>query len=336
MAHIYTPRSLSDIRELRMRIETEDPLFYGLKKLKMRGRDLANIPPALFHLQELEVLDLSPERESCLTFRLMFVPRTICKLVNLKVLVLDTNELDEIPLEVTKLINIERLALSNNQLSWLPEGFNKLKKLKSLHLANNEFEEFPMQLCEIDGLEFLDLCDNKLHVLPAEISRLSELHTLLLFFNRLEALPETICEMTYLNCLWIGNNLIKQLPRAFGNLKYLDWGVRYTSSTLDGNPLVSPPIEICRMGPGAIEKYLNSSRGDITSRNSNKSLVNGGQRRDDEESDRGQSRNSRSKYENGDGGGKKRTGNTRDNRKSTRARRERNIQLQDYSDEDDK
>ncbi|XP_033738644.1 malignant fibrous histiocytoma-amplified sequence 1 homolog [Pecten maximus] len=334
MAHIYTPRSLSDIRELRMRIETEDPLFHGLKKLKMRGRDLSNIPPALFHLNELEVLDLSPDRQSCLTFRLMFVPRAICKLTNLKVLVLDTNELDEIPIEITKLVHIERLALSNNQLSWLPEGFNKLTNLRSLHLANNEFEDFPMQLCEIDGLEFLDLCDNKLHVLPVEISRLTELHTLLLFFNRLEALPDTICDMTYLHCLWIGNNLIKQLPRAFGNLKYLDWGITYTSSTLDGNPLVSPPIEICRMGPAAIEKYLNSSRGDLSSQNSRKGISNGGKNRIDEESDRGQSRNSRSKSENSVDGRNKKTTNGRDTRKNTRARRERNMQLHEYSDDD--
>ncbi|XP_069126964.1 malignant fibrous histiocytoma-amplified sequence 1 homolog [Argopecten irradians] len=331
MAHIYTPRSLSDIRELRMRIETEDPLFYGLKKLKMRGRDLSNIPPALFHISELEVLDLSPERESCLTFKLTFVPRAVSKLINLKVLVLDTNELDELPIEITKLVNIERLALSNNHLSGLPEGFNKLTKLRSLHLANNEFEGFPMQLCDIEGLEFLDLCDNKLQVLPAEISRLTELHTLLLFVNRLEALPDTICDMTNLHCLWIGNNLIKQLPRAFGNLKYLDWGIRCTSSTLDGNPLVSPPIEICRMGPDAIEKYLNSSRGDMSSRNSLNGVPNGGQHRTDDESDRGQSRSSRSK--NGSGKAKK-TSNGRETRKNTRARRERNMQLHEYSDDD--
>lgn len=30
---------------------------------------------------------------------------------------------------------------------------------------------------------------------------------------------------------------------------------RYTSSTLDGNPLLNPPLEVCRLGPEAIERF---------------------------------------------------------------------------------
>lgn len=51
------------MRNIRMRIETEDPLYYGQKKLKMQGRDLVNLPKAVFKIMELEVngLDFSEE-----------------------------------------------------------------------------------------------------------------------------------------------------------------------------------------------------------------------------------------------------------------------------------
>ena len=40
----------------------------------MRGKDLANLSGALFNLLELEVVDLSPEREACLDYKLTQVP----------------------------------------------------------------------------------------------------------------------------------------------------------------------------------------------------------------------------------------------------------------------
>ncbi|XP_064607052.1 uncharacterized protein LOC135471671 [Liolophura sinensis] len=246
------------VRQLRMRIDCDDPLFYGMRKLKIRGRDLTNIPNSLFNLIDLEVLDLSPERQSCLDYKLAEIPPNIGKLVNLKVLCLDTNELLEVPVQICLLKNLERLALSNNNLTSLPAGFADLENLTSLHIANNDFTEFPKEVCQLKNLQFLDLSDNHLVNLPEEIGELKQLVTLLLFYNDLTSLPDSLCSLTELTCLWVGNNRIQQLPRRFGNLRKLDWGVRYTSSTLDGNPLIHPPIEICRMGPEAIEKYLSS------------------------------------------------------------------------------
>ncbi|CAL1543206.1 unnamed protein product [Lymnaea stagnalis] len=243
------------LRNIRMRIETEDPLYYGQKKLKMQGRDLVNLPKAVFKIMELEVLDLSPEREACLDYKLQILPAEIGKLLNLTTLILDTNELVEVPVEITLLTNLERLALSNNHLTELPNGIKRLKKLTSLHMANNKFQIFPMELCEITALVFLDASDNMIKLLPKKISKLKNLETLLLFINQLTKLPDTIVQMTELRCLWLGNNQIKALPKGFGYLTKLDWKDRYTSSTLDGNPLVNPPFEICRQGPEAIEKY---------------------------------------------------------------------------------
>ncbi|XP_012938640.1 ras suppressor protein 1 [Aplysia californica] len=243
------------LKSIRMRIETEDPLYFGQKKLKMQGRDLLHLPKAVFKLMELEVLDLSPEREACLDYKLTVLPADIGKLLNLTTLILDTNELLEVPAEITFLTNLERLALSNNYLTTLPAGFKRLNKMRSLHMANNEFEKIPLEICDLPQLTFLDMCDNNIKMLPKKINKLKKLETLLLFINQLTKLPDTIVQLTELRCLWLGNNRLRVLPKGFGYLAKLDWRDRYTSSALDGNPLVSPPIETCRMGPEAIERF---------------------------------------------------------------------------------
>lgn len=257
--YMFTPRSTADIRTFRLRIDTDDPLFRGKKKLKMTGRELGDIPKVIFQIHELEILDLSPERESCLNYKLLAVPRAISKLTNLNVLILDTNELTELPEEICQLVNLESMALSNNLLESLPVGFDNLQKLRSLHMANNQFHDFPMDLCQLENLEFLDMSDNELSMIPESISNLKNLHTLLLFLNKLSALPESISELKELHCLWIGNNNISRLPQNFGQLTNLDWDERYTSSVLDGNPLTYPPLEICRQGVQAIDRFMKSS-----------------------------------------------------------------------------
>jgi len=244
------------LKELRLRVEMNDPLYRGLKKLAIRGKDLQAVPHVLFTMMELEVLDLSPARESCLDFRLPLVPPSIGRLINLKVLVLDTNDLYTIPKEISLLQSLERLALGNNYLSSLPHGMDRLSHLRSLHLGNNKFEAFPLELCELQALEFLDLSANLLVAVPCDVSKLVNLKTLLLNYNKIIQLPDSICELTGLECLWLGNNRIKSLPRDFGNLVRLDWGYRYTSSMLENNPLINPPIEICRKGPGKINQYF--------------------------------------------------------------------------------
>lgn len=244
------------LKELKLRVETTDPLYHGLKKLKIRGKDLHALPQVLFTMLELEVLDLSPARESCLDFRLPLVPPSIGKLINLKVLMLDTNELYSVPKEISLLQSLERLSLSNNRLTSLPHGMARLKRLRSLHLANNKFEAFPLEVCDLEALEFLDLSDNLLVSIPADISKLVNLKTLLLNYNKLIELPDSLCELIHMECLWLGKNRLKSLPRDFGNLVNLDWGYRYTSSVLEDNPLINPPIEVCRKGPVKIKQYF--------------------------------------------------------------------------------
>ena len=248
------------LKKLRLRIDTDDPLYPALKKLKIRGKDLNDLPVELFQIMELEVLDLSPERESCIDYHLTSLPPGIGNLINLRVLMLDTNHLDEIPPEISLLGQLERLSLSNNHIKRVPDSFLKLRGLESLHVANNRFETFPHVICELKSLKFLDFSDNLLQELPESISKLQNLESMIFVFNRLTHLPESICDMFNLHVLWLGNNKLRRLPRHFGKLRNLDWGFRHTSSTvIDGNPMTHPPIDVCKKGVDAIAKYFAHS-----------------------------------------------------------------------------
>lgn len=154
------------VRQLRMRITSDDPTYQGLKKIKMSGKELARLPANLFKLTELQVLDLSPEREACLFYHLTEIPSQICNLCNLTVLAIDTNRLTCLPDELGQLHSLERLAVSNNHLSHLPPSFSSLSSLQSLYCSNNKFDHLPTAVCQIKSLRFLDFSDNDITDLP--------------------------------------------------------------------------------------------------------------------------------------------------------------------------
>uniref|UniRef100_A0A8C5QFH7 Disease resistance R13L4/SHOC-2-like LRR domain-containing protein n=1 Tax=Leptobrachium leishanense TaxID=445787 RepID=A0A8C5QFH7_9ANUR len=230
------------------------------KKIKIEGKVLSSLPMKVFTLEDMEILKMSPERESCLTYQVDHVPREIGHLVHLTALYLDTNDLEEIPSDIGTLRNLRRLALSNNFLNVLPSELAQLENLQSLHLANNSFRDFPSVLCHCSNLRFLDLSDNKITTIPASIGRLGKLETFLLLFNRVRALPDEFCHLTTLRCLWLGHNRLRKLPSNFGNLSKLAWDESYCSFNIEGNPLKHPPMEICRKGLKEIRGYFSVFR----------------------------------------------------------------------------
>uniref|UniRef100_A0A8D0DJC8 Disease resistance R13L4/SHOC-2-like LRR domain-containing protein n=1 Tax=Salvator merianae TaxID=96440 RepID=A0A8D0DJC8_SALMN len=230
-------------------------LFRG-KKLKLEGKELVSVPFQLFSLEALQVLEMSPERESCLKYKMDLIPHEIGHLRNLTLLYLDSNNLKELPIELGSLTKLERLTLSNNHLTSLPEEIGGLQRLSSLHLANNHLKEFPKPVCQLRNLTFLDATDNRISTIPETICQLQKLETLLLLFNSLTQLPRGICSLKALRTLWLGHNKLKVLPSAFGQLAKLDWGSNYCSCNFEGNPLEKPPLEVCSGGPVEIRQYF--------------------------------------------------------------------------------
>ncbi|XP_063309054.1 leucine-rich repeat and death domain-containing protein 1-like [Pelobates fuscus] len=228
------------------------------KKIKIEGKELSSLPLEVFNYEDAEILKMSPERESCLTYQTHFIPKQIGHLIHLTALYLDTNDLREIPLDIGTLKNLRTLALSNNFLDFLPPELAQLNKLQSLHLANNNFKDFPLVICQFSNLTFLDVSDNEIKAIPDRINHLVNLKTFLLIYNRVQDLPKELCHLRRLRCLWLGNNELQELPLNFGNLTKLDWDDSYCSFNFEGNPLKHPPTDICRKGLKEIRNYLST------------------------------------------------------------------------------
>ncbi|XP_053323896.1 leucine-rich repeat protein SHOC-2-like [Spea bombifrons] len=226
------------------------------KKIKIQGKDLSSPSLEVFSFEDMQILNMSPERESCLAYQMNCVPKQIGRLMNLTALYMDTNDLEEIPPDVGTLRNLRRLALSNNFLDSLPSELSRLPNLQSLHLANNNFKDFPSVICQLRNLTFLDVSDNQIETIPAAINQLGNVETFLFAFNCLKRLPEEFCLLTKLRCLWLGHNDLRELPKGFGNLTLLDWGQSYCSLNFEGNPLQHPPTDICSGGPHKIKEYF--------------------------------------------------------------------------------
>ncbi len=64
------------IKQLKLRIETDQILLPRKRKLKLTGQELESLPPEVFLLNdEIDVLDLSPEREACLYYQVRQVSK---------------------------------------------------------------------------------------------------------------------------------------------------------------------------------------------------------------------------------------------------------------------
>ncbi|CAF1428949.1 unnamed protein product [Adineta ricciae] len=225
------------------------------RRIYCSGRDLHTISADVFAYPDISYLELSPTREACLNFQLNELPAAVGRLTELRILILDTNNLHSLPDELCNLRELLILVLSNNFLTNLPNAIGNLEQLESLHLANNRLRDLPASLFQLKNLTFLDLTSNKLRQLPDEIGQLTELQSLLLYDNRLRLLPDSIGMLKNLTTLWIGHNRLRTLPRTLTQLKQLDWKHNYSSTILDDNPLINPPISVCRSGFAAIDKW---------------------------------------------------------------------------------
>ena len=245
------------LKQLKLRIERDTFLFPGMKKLKVAGKDLEILPAEIFLIDELDVLDLSPEREACMEFRLHRIPLEVGRMINLKVLIVDLNGIRAVPGELAKCKNLEKLSLSNNLIAHLPENFSQLQNLTTLHLANNWVKTFPEMICNIVTLEFLDMSDNLIGGIPPNIGQLKELISFIICQNKISEIPGEIGKLQNLRTLWIGNNRVSRLPTEITSLENLDWGGSHTpSSTVDGNPLEYPPVDVCKQGIKAMAEYF--------------------------------------------------------------------------------
>jgi len=211
----------------------QDAKQYGVNSLlatsvRIGNKNLLSIPQFIFHMPNLEALNLSDNK-------LTTIPFDIDRLTKLEYLNIDKNKLVSIPPSIGKLKNLRKLSLVDNKLTTIPSSIGGLIHLDYMNLNKNELASIPSSIGKLENLRELSLVDNKLTAIPATIGNLKRLFFLNVNENELASLPESIGGMTRLTFLKLVNNKLTRLPESISKLNQLD------TLELSGNPLTSVP-----------------------------------------------------------------------------------------------
>jgi len=203
--------------------------------LVLKHHALSTLPSDLTSISStLTTLDLS---YNCF----VMVPDVVCELLQLKELFMNNNQLSQLPDRISSLVNLQVLHVQHNKLTSLPDELHHLKNLNTLLLANNKLEQLPATITDLDKLELLHIANNKIKELPED---------------------DLSC-MVSLKQLNIANNEVKMLPFSLARLPI-------QGLSLSGNPLVFPPMLVCRKGLDKIKQYLTEK---ATSQHSNTHVI---------------------------------------------------------------
>lgn len=174
-------------------------------------------------LQELFELDVSKKN-------MYELPKEIEKLSNLRILILDENNIKEFPNTLYKLKKLCVLSFSKNSISFISEEISNLENLVLFDACENNIAELPMSFYKLTKLEVLCLHANKLTTVANEIANLSSLISLSLSNNDIKNLPASISKLNNLKSLDIQNTKITNLPKNLLKLKNID------ELSINGNP----------------------------------------------------------------------------------------------------
>ena len=106
--------------------------------------------------------------------RLSPLPPTIATFRGLRKLDVSANGLVELPKELCELNALEVLLVKRNSLKCLPDSFQLLRQLRELNVSGNHLEKFPPQILSLVKLEVLHLGGNRLRSVPHSVGWLQK------------------------------------------------------------------------------------------------------------------------------------------------------------------
>ncbi|KAK1322984.1 hypothetical protein QJS10_CPA02g01551 [Acorus calamus] len=224
------------------------PNLAAITKLDLSNNNLQMIPESLIaRLLNVVVLDVHSNQ-------LKSLPNSIGCLSKLRILNASGNLLDSLPKTIEDCKALEELILNFNQLTRLPDtlGF-ELTNLKKLSVNSNKLICLPYSTSHLTSLRVLDARLNCLRSLPDDLENLTSLHSLNLSqnFHHLRSLPPSLGLLISLVDLDISYNKITHLPDSLGCLGKLE------SLSVEGNPLVVPPMHVVEQSIDAVRQYLS-------------------------------------------------------------------------------
>lgn len=192
-----------------------------VRKLRMDGEELKEIPDAVYKMEHLNYLNLSNNKLSRLSPKIIYLPI-------LKILDLSHNEFSELPGQLKNVYYIETLNLSHNKFTTVPAPVAVLKfmlnldlsynqittldkrfltpRLQELNLSNNGLGELSKNIGSLKNLKVLNLSDNELSDLSPKIENLFKLQELNLSNNKFTKLPVQILRLRSLRVLYLNGN----------------------------------------------------------------------------------------------------------------------------------
>lgn len=154
--------------------------------------------------------------------------------------------------DISRLVNLRDLNLCRNELVDFPVQIKYLRQLERLYLNQNGIKSIPEDVFpHLDKLQFLKLSTNRLAKLPPDISQCHSLNYLSLSNNCLKDL-QAVVGLPKLKELFVERNNLTELP--FQLFQNGTSGLTIFKAT--GNPLRTPPEEVCEGGVRDIQNYF--------------------------------------------------------------------------------
>lgn len=276
-----------DFHWKRLTLAEFPPTFFTdlskLRELRLSGHQLDVIPHSLSYMTDLRILQLRKNNIEYIDDDVFTLPNGCISV--LEELDLEYNQLKKLPQSIGNLHRLRVLRISNNHLVELPSSMSGLSNgLKELHAAHNRLVEAPSVLGTLKSVEYLDISHNKLQTLDAmKFDELGQLQKLRACANQLSSLPLSLGARVSLFELSISGNIFEEFPPAIlmmgETLKQLniqsnkivrlpiEFGDKMAVLEVvesDGNPFLSPPAEIMRIGVRAIQSYLKKRHHRVT------------------------------------------------------------------------
>ncbi|CAH2051256.1 unnamed protein product [Thlaspi arvense] len=241
-----------------------------LEVVNLSGMALESLPNPSLNLAQICKLDLSNNH-------LQTIPESLtARLLNLIALDVHSNQIKALPNSIGCLSKLKCLNVSGNFLVFLPKSIQHCRSLEELNANFNKLIRLPDSIgFELTNLRKLSVNSNKLISLPLSITHLTSLRVLDARLNCLMILPDDLENLINLEILNVSQNFqyLSTLPASIGllmNLVELD--VSYNKITVlpesigcmrrlrklsvEGNPLVSPPVEVMEQSLQVVREYL--------------------------------------------------------------------------------
>lgn len=261
------------------------PQFGGVHTMDLHGNMLQELPAGLGRLSLLSKLNLSRNKLHMNVFDVVSrihgirelklaendlqgdLPASLCNLLELEVLDVQSNKITDIPGELGHLTHLRSINITDNQLKAIPMELFESPSLIELQASKNRLEGTLFSIVAITQLQELNVANNSIISLcDSESIDLPAIKSLILSTNRLTSLPK-VSGWTNLTTLLVGENKLTALPEGFVDLEQL------RTADFTGNDLTQLDEKIALMSglvnltlaanPLHVKKFLTMNTEDI-------------------------------------------------------------------------